>query len=122
MLIDKRLIGLITRNMIEKILEGKNDIDISTLTAETIMRKFDYKKKYHPITPETPLIEIDEFFKTKCDVAFVTMADKWCCGVVTPLDLQKFALSRGGANAVGAKLDSVSVPNSNNNTPPGVTV
>ncbi|KAK9717456.1 hypothetical protein K7432_006172 [Basidiobolus ranarum] len=88
----KKMVGFISKGNLR--LQG--DVDLKD-TVEKWMYKFSTKKKYVPITLDTPLVELWDFFEHN-PVAFVTDTEsKWCLGVVTKYDLIEFLNKRNGS-------------------------
>lgn len=94
----KRLEGLVGRHELRRLL--KEGLVQPTDPIAMAMHRFSSKETgepYWPITPETPLAELHDFFKhpgPHRDIAFITDANNWCLGVVTKNDLESFLTSR----------------------------
>ncbi|ORX87014.1 PALP-domain-containing protein [Basidiobolus meristosporus CBS 931.73] len=88
----KKMIGFVSKGNL-RLQETLNLTD----SVEKWMYKFSTKKKYIPITLDTPLVELWDFFEHN-PVAFVTDTEfKWCLGVVTKYDLIDFLNKRNGS-------------------------
>lgn len=72
-----------------------------TDAVEKVMYKFDKKARYETITTETPLEQLEAFFRGDLhggksqEFAIVTDPDrKFVCGVATKEDLERFVARR----------------------------
>lgn len=81
---ERRLVGYVDLPMLQAQSEANSAVS-------KIMKKFERQKRYQIITPDTQLVELDEFLARGNPFAIVTDTDrKFVLGIATRTDLDDF--------------------------------